>query len=701
MERIVKSACGFCQTGCGIRVHRKGDRILKVTGDPQSPINRGRLCQKGQAALEYLQHPDRLKKPLLRAGPRGSGRWQEISWDAALDRVAEALEQTRRSAGPEGLVFIRGSFKGGYEGAYLARLANVLGAPNIASMAPLCYVPRVFGNQFTCGYNPVPDYDFPPAGILVWGANLAETRPGEHLDTIRALERGAALMVVDPRKTVLAERADVHLSLKPGSDLVLALALIQVIIEEGLYDKPFVEDWCVGFEALAAQVRPFSPSFAAPRTGVEAAALRKAARLYAASRPAVIQAGNAIDHSPHNVQIARALAILRALTGNLGVPGGELLGEPPPVLPMGSPALDLRDKLPDELRDRRLNARDGFLPQVFYALPQSITRAILERDPYPVRCAYVQGGNPLLTYPNAARTFAAFNQLDFLVVADLFMNPTAALADVVLPAASCFEYDAVIAPPYYPVVQVQQQVARVGDCRSDYAMIQGLARRLGLGEFFWDREQECLDFILQPAGLTFDEFRRIGVLTGRKDYRHYEKGGFATPSKKVELFSGRLEEWGFDPLPGYALVLETPSVSTDRNDEFPLVLTSWKVEAFRHSGNRQLESLRAVHPEPVVWLHPETAAPLGIRDGEPVWIETPGGRIQQKARITEDLRPGVAGVDYAWWFPERGVDRFYDWAAANINMLTDDRGERGKEMGTPRLRGLACRVYRDRPASSD
>jgi anaerobic selenocysteine-containing dehydrogenase len=695
MEQIVKSACGLCQTGCGIRVRLEGGRILGIAGDPESPVNKGQLCRKGRAGLEYLHHPDRLKKPLLRVGPRGSGRWREVSWDEALGRVAEGLERTRDTFGTEGLVFIRGSFKGGYEGAYLARLANVLGAPNIASMAPVCYIPRVLGSQMTFGYNPVPDYDFPPKGFLVWGANLAETRPGEHGETLQALDRGAALIVVDPRRTVLAERADVHLPIRPGADLALALALIQVIIEESLYDKEFVAARCEGFQALVEQTRPFSPASAESLTGLEAAAIERAARLYAQSRPAVIQVGNAVDHSPHNFQIARALAILRALTGNLGVPGGELKADPPPVLPMGSPALDLRDRLSEERRARRLNARDGLLPMVFYSLPQTITQAILEDDPYPVRFAYIQGGNPLLTYPNARRTFEALKGLDFLAVADLFMNPTAALADVVLPAASCFEYDAVIAPPYYPVAQVQQRVARIGECRSDYAMIEGLARRLGLGEFFWESENEGLDFILKPAGLLFDEFRQIGVLAGRKDYRHYEKSGFATPSKKVELVSPRLAEWGFDPVPGYALTAEAPLDSGNDQRAFPLVLTNWKVEEFRHSGNRQQASLRAGHPEAVVWIHPETAGPLGIREGDCAWIETPTGRIRQKARITAAIRPGVAGVDYGWWFPEKGIGGLYGWSEANINILTDDRGAWGKEMGTPRLRGLACRVYKD------
>jgi anaerobic selenocysteine-containing dehydrogenase len=279
-------------------------------------------------------------------------------------------------------------------------------------------------------------------------------------------------------------------------------------------------------------------------------------------------------------------------------------------------------------------------------------------------------------------------------VADLFLTPTAALADVVLPAASYLEYDAIIAPPYYPVVQVQQKVARVGESRSDAAIIRGLAERLGLGEFFWESEEEGLDFILKPAGLRFQEFRQIGVLSGRRSFRHYEKQGFATPSGKVELFSNRLRDWGFDPLPVYRPLPETPDGSPDLAREYPLVLTSWKVGAFRHSGGRQIESLRQSQAEPVVWIHPETAGRLGIAEGDRTVIETARGRITQRASLTDKIDPRVVGVDYAWWFPERGVDSLFDWDQANVNVLTDDRNPSGSEMGTPLLRGFLCRVYK-------
>ena len=238
---ILKSACVLCQAGCGILVHIQNGEIVRVEGDPESPFNHGRLCLKGQTALEHLYHPARLKYPLRRSGERGNGRWDRISWDEALNEIAEALKKTKETYGPESVVFIRGSFRGGYEGGYIGRFANVFGTPNIASMAPVCFIPRVNGSLLTNGFNPVPDYGYPPSCMMVWGANLSETRLGEGMDTLKALQRGSKLIVVDPRKFDLSRKADIWLQVRPGSDLALALGLIHVIITEGLYDRVFVD----------------------------------------------------------------------------------------------------------------------------------------------------------------------------------------------------------------------------------------------------------------------------------------------------------------------------------------------------------------------------------------------------------------------------------------------------------------------------
>lgn len=194
---------------------------------------------------------------------------------------------------------------------------------------------------------------------------------------------------------------------------------------------------------------------------------------------------------------------------------------------------------------------------------------------------------------------------------------------------------------------------------------------------------------------AIDRLERIGVLVGRKEYRRHERDGFPTPSGKVELYSERLKEWGFDPIPIYRELPEPPHSDPDLAEEFPLIFTSWKSGPFRHSGGRQIKALRGLHPEPVVWIHPETAAEVGIEDGDWVYVETRRGRIRQKAKLTEDIAPRVVGVDYAWWFPEKGPEAQFGWAESNVNVLTDNKGPFNREMGTANLRGIACRVYKE------
>lgn len=692
---IEKTTCSLCQAGCGLLVHLENGCIAKIAGDPESPINKGLICAKAIQSLNYHNDPGRLKYPLKRVGNRGSGRWKRIAWDEALENIAGELNKVKDSFGPESAIFIHGSFKGGYEGAYLSRFANAFGSPNIASMAPLCFIPKVYASIVTHGYNPMADYEYPPKCIVVWGLNPLETRVGEYGYIQEALQMGSKLIVVDPRRINLVDQATTWVSLRPGSDLALALAMINVIVQEQLYDKPFVEKWTVGFEELRSHVRNYTPESAEEITWVKADLIREAARLYATTKPAVIQCGNAIDHTQNNFQTARAIAILRAITGNLGIPGGELCCSMPPVVPMASPDLDLRDQIPAPIRERRLSKKDKLIPFAFYTLPQSITDSILHGDPYPIHAAYILGANLLLTYPNAKRVHEAMEKIDFLVTAEMFMTPTAALSDIVLPASGFLEMDGIIMPPYYyPVCQVQQKFIQVGECRSDYDILKDLAGKTGFGSDFWNCEQDCLDYILKPAGITFQEFKEIGQLRGQKEYRKFERDRFATPSGKVELFSERLSTWGYDPLPVYHEPPETPFSAPEMAEDFPFIMTSWKTEIYRHSAGRQVASFRNQHPRPCMWIHPDTAGKLGIKEGDRAYIETRRGKIIQEAKITSDIDPRVIGVDYAWWFPEKDHEELYGWAEANINILTNDGLPWGREMGTPNLRGMLCKVYK-------
>ena len=691
-HRIVKSTCRLCYNNCGILVHIENGKPVKVEGDPSHPVNRGLLCEKGLASLEYLDSPYRLKHPLKRVGARGAGNWKQISWEEALDTVADAFITTKKTYGVESIQIIRGGHKGIVD-AYLARFANVLGTPNIASMAHLCFVPGVKASEFTYGYYAVPDLDFTPRCIVVWGCDPASSLSSSFNDIVNALGKGTKLIVIDPIKSQLAEKADLWLQLRPGTDLALALSMINVIVSEESYDKEFVRNWTAGFGELKGHAQDYSPGTVAEITWLDKEKIIQAARIYASNKPACIQWGNGIETNVNSIQTCRAIAILRALTGNLGIPGGEVKWSGPGLLQLSSKEFTCQDEIPDTIRNKRLSMNDELAPFAYYVLPQDIVKAILHEDPYPIRMAYILGGNILSSYTNTKETYEALMKLDFLTVADMFMTPTAMLADVILPVASYLEFDSIEQPCHVPIASVQQKVATVGESWSDMKILNDLAKKLNLLHF-WNDVNDSLDWILKPAGITFDEFRKIGILPGTKTYRHYEKDGFDTPSGKVELFLKEFEEWGFDPLPIYHELPETPYSEPALGEEYPLIAVSKKSKYYKHSRDRQISSLRKMHPEPVVKINCETALKMGIEQGDIVYIETRRGRIEQKANLIEDIDPRVVEIDYAWYFPERNNRKLLDFAVSNINILTDNKPPWNREMGTPTLRGFSCKIYK-------
>lgn len=690
-ERVLKSTCRLCDVCCGVLVHVLDGKPTRIEGDPDSPVNRGNLCVKGRASLEYLYHPDRLKHPLKRVGEKGEGKWERISWEEAVEIVAGQLTKAKETYGAKSVAVMRGAAKG-HQDAWLYRFANVFGTPNYACQGYVCHEPGVKASLLTCGFIPACDYEYPPACLVIWGVTPGNV--GTHEKAVHACNRGAKIISIDPFHTEFGEKAVLELPLRPGSDLALALAMMHVIINEGLYDKEFVEKWTVGFEKLKAHVQDYPPESVAGITWIQADKIKEAARCYAMSKPACIESGNALDHNINSFQTFRAISILKAITGNLGIPGGESQWEQPPVLGRVAPELELRDALPpDELKER-VSAGRKLLPIFTQAIPPDITKAILEGKPYPIRFGYFQGFNALQTWGNARETYKALMKLDFLAVADMFMTPTAALADVVLPAACYLEFDAIAQSPRNGVVQVQQKVAEVGESWSDYRILSALAEKMGMEGYSWDSENQRLDDILKATGLTFEEFRKVGAISGRRLYRHHLVHGFKTPSGKVELYSSQLEDWGFDPIPRYYEPPDNPYSDPESAKDYPFILTNRKQAEYRHSTGRQIATLRGKLPHPVVEMHPEAARSLGINQGDMVYIETKRGRIRQKAALTRNLDPRVVFVDYAWWFPEKGISTLYDWAESNINMLIDDNPPYNREMGSTNLKGIFCKIYK-------
>ena len=583
---------------------------------------------------------------------------------------------------------------------WVSRFAHALGTPNWCEPGfAQCFHPRVNTCILTFGDFPVSDYTggVAPECIMFWGHNPTFSGPdGEtRFNVLEALEHNPKIIVVDPRQTELAKRASVWLQLRPGVDDALALAMLNVIVAEELYDKPFVARWTHGFDALRERVKQYSPEWAEPITWVAAEKIRAAARLFAAAKPALLDWGCAIEHTPKCIQTIRAVSMLPALTGNVDVPGGWVfgmhgLGRFPSLIENLTPAANAKRLGAD--RFKLLGGEGADLPAAH--IP-TLLQAMREGKPYPVKAFLVFGNNTLSTYANTKQVYESLMKLDFMVCAELFMTPTAELADIVLPAASWPELNELAGLPTVAanVVLAQQQAVRIGECKSDEEIFVELARRMKL-PVGTETVEDVLDAQLAAGklGVTFDELKERGFVKVPFRYRKFEDGGFKTPTGKIELYSTRLEALGYPPLPHYEEPPESPVSAPEVARDYPLVLTTGgRIPFFFNSEHRQIANLRKARQHPLAEIHPTTAARHGIANGDWMWVETRRGRIRQKAKLTTGIDPRVIHVEHGWWFPEEPAPDYGIWKS-NANLLTDNQPPYDPAMGTYQLRGLLCRI---------
>ena len=695
---ILKSVCRSCHGGCGVLLHVRDGVLLKVEGDRESPLNHGRLCPIGTVTTDLVYHPDRLKYPMRRKGRRQSGQWERISWDAALDEIAERVLAIRESYGPEAIAL--GTGTGRHHIRWVSRFGHALGTPNWCEPGfAQCFHPRVNTSILTLGDFPVCDYtgDVAPACVLFWGHNPVLSGPdGEtRFNVIEALDHNPEIIVVDPRRTALAERADLWLQIRPGADDALALAMLNVIIAEKLYDEPFVTRWTYGFDRLSERVKEYTPEWAEPITWISAEKIRLTARSFAQIKPAMLEWGCAIEHTPKCVQTVRAVSMLPVLTGNIDVPGGWVfgmhgLGRFPSLIENLTPQANAKRLGAD--RFKLLGGEGADLPAAH--IP-TLLQAMRYGKPYPVKAFLVFGNNTLTTYANSSEVYDALMRLDFMVCADLFMTPTAELADIVLPAAAWPELDQLAGLPTIAanVVLAQQKAVQIGECKADEEIFVELARRMKL-PVCTEPVKSVLDGQLAAGGLdiTFDELKQKGFIKVPFRYRKYETDGFKTPTGKIELYSTRFEQLGYAPLPYYEEPPESPISTPESAEQFPLVLTTGgRISFFFNSEHRQLAKLRKAQRDPIAEIHPETASRFGIANGKWMWIETRRGRMRQKAKLTTGIDPRVVHVQHGWWFPEQPGPDYGVWTS-NANLLTNNRPPYDPAMGTYQLRALLCRV---------
>jgi len=682
------SAGAGCHGSCGVKLYVEDGKLIKVEGDERHPWNRGRACPRVLALTQYAYHPDRIIHPLKRVGKRGEGKFARISWDEAFNLCEARLREIRDQHGAESVIFCQGT--GRDIGGPISFLAYNYGSPNWCQLGlsgQSCYTPRLAAMKVTLGDFCVLDasqfleerYESPeweaPKAIMVWAQNPPPTCPDAFFGhwIVDCMKRGSQLISVEPRHTWMSSRAKYHLQLRPGTDGALALGMLNVIINEGIYDKEFVAKWTYGFEDLKTRVQEYPPGKVAEITWVPEEKIIAAARLFATSKPAAVQWGVPIDMCPQGTTVAQALTHLWCVTGNVDIPGGMVIARPSHgVTTYPYTTEELLDLYGEDfvktLNEKRIGCKTYPMVKGFrgWAQPDLAIEQIDTGKPYPIKAAWIQTANILGGQAARARYhYDALKKLDFVVVVDLFHNPTTmALADIILPAATFAEKNSFRS--WWAPLAVMRKVIQVGECKSDWEINFEMARRLNPKGLPWKNVDELINDRLSVANLTFDELVQRGSWTmppvgPSRPYRRHERGllrkdgkpGFNTETGKIEFSSKAYESWGLDPLPYYDEPPQSPVRTPDLYRKYPLIMiTGARPSVFFHSEHRMIPWLREKNPEPRVDIHPQTAKEYGIYDGEWIYLENDMGRVKRKARLSLTVHPKMIHTEHGWWLPE-------------------------------------------------
>ncbi len=680
-----RTICQFCHTNCGIILHRDSTGTISVKGDPDHPMNRGRICSKAAAIPEVIHSRDRLRFPLQKTATG----LKRISWDRALSLAAEKLGEIKNRFGASSLVRC-----GGAPVSYQCRdgfleFMGQFGSPNMTGAANLCMVPRMTAfKAVTGGIRAEPDYDTTKL-VIFWGTNpFVSERLGSYAayDGMRQVvprlkKRGVPIICIDPFRTQTVQEADTWERINPGTDVALGLSMIHVIIKEALYDRDFVEKYTTGFDQLKTHVKDCSPEWALGLTGIPAENIAKLARRYATTSPAVIYEGNGLDMYANGVDASRTVAMLIGLTGNLDVQGGNVF------MPFARQSLLPTKCVPVEKRlwYKRFS--------VFGEVPfPAVKEALLRDEEDRPRAMIVHHCNPVLVQANEKRTRQAFDKLDWIMVTDIFPTATTEMADLVLPVTSDFEshgYRAYASVKGGFLALARPVAAPVGESRPVFEVEYELAQRMGIhSDYPFHDTPSWIDYMIRPTGVDFQRLdkEQIVYATPPIQYEKHKEKGFDTPSGKFEFYSESFKECGYSPIPSYT---EPGGGSTGEKvtakKKFSLLGSSYRPAQFVHTKLKNIEALSRSYPEPLIYIHPKDAAERGIEPGDAVDVTSPQGEATFRAALTENTKAGMVWIDFGWGNPTDGK--------ANINILTNDTYFDPISGGTPN-RLFPCEIHR-------
>ncbi len=710
-----------CHLGCGILMYTDDEgRLVKVEGDPENPFNQGRLCVRCLDLPEVVYSPDRILHPLKRAREdRGKDKWEPIGWDEALDEIAGKILAAKEEFGPESVAFYSGT--GRDIGQYITRLCWGFNSPNFVFLmsGQSCYSPRVAGCFSTSGSFWVGDYSqqFPdrydnpdwkrPDLIVIWGNNpIVSNSDGLYGHwVVDCLKMGSRAIVVDPRMIWLASKAEHYLQIRPGTDGALALGIINYLIENDLYDHEFVSLWCYGFEELAERAKEYPLDEVAKITDLPAEDIVAVARAIADSDAVTLQWGVAIDQIKETIPTAQAVLAIFEITGNIGKPG--TMQQPASILNYaagwGSEFLVPEQEAKRIGQDEHPLIKMGFQECV----TDDYIKCLETGKPYPIKVAWMQTTNPLAcTGVDAKRTLDAHMNIETIVYVDLFMTPTSmALADYFLPACTYAERNGLrVGDGAQRAETINKAIEPLGESRSDMQICLDIGKRISPEAWPWDTVEDMYSNILAETGHTFEEMQELAPGYPPFEYHMHEKGllradgnvGFDTATGRIELWCSMYNNLGLDPLPSYEEPVPSPLSTPELCEEYPLVLTTGaRLWGMFHSEHRQIPRMRALHPEPLVYVNPKTAADFGVKDGDWVWVENHRGRCKRVVKETPIVNERTASTDHAWWHPEAPGELeagLYDlWDLTVENLLPYDCGKTGFGAN---YKNTICKIYR-------
>lgn len=709
-----RALCGICSAGCWVVVnYDKEGKISRVDPDESSPL--GRICRLGELSKEIVYSRDRLLYPMRRKGRKGTYEFERISWDEAYETIVERLNTIKKESGPEATAMYTGS--GSFElslcdfyqpeGVAVSSASSVLfpfGSPNTLGVGALCYVsfamiaPHVtMGGMFINMFSDIENAEL----IVIWGKNpAAHCPPDDFINIEKAHKRGARIVVIDPRKTVMAKYTNAEwIPIRPGTDGALALGMCNVIIEEELYDEDFVNNWTVGFEDFAGYVQHFRPEVVEGITDVPADTVGSLARRITKSNGAAPVMYSGLEYSDGSVQAIRATMVLWALAGQLDIPGGRCFDMPQNKFPLNREGHVANPDL------RKAAGYNNFPIYTRYRgefHASILPKAVLEEKPYAIRLLISLGASIITSWPQSSVWRKTLEALDFFVCVDRQLTADAAYADILLPATTYYEIQSYMV--YGPIFRIREKVIEpLGEARNDFFILSELARRLGYGHFYPQNEEEVLGRVLRGSGFTPEDVRAAGgavqVPTVMMEYKKWEKGllrkdgkpGFETPSGKFEIASSILEEHGYDALPVYTEPGEGPLAQPELAKRFPLVFNSGaRSNIDLHALHHSIPALLKEKPVPTVMINPLDAGKRGIENGDFVRIKTKRGEIGMYAFVTDDIVQGsveASGTGGGALGPEA-------WRDANANELTDL--ERYDPIsGFPVYKALLCDVTKE------